>query len=126
MKTIRIVRNIIFLGVAIAIAGLPAAIMAHGIDVRSYSDDERPDKAGVLVVALVPGDVQTASKQELMDKRIKEAFPGMEVRWSFFDVGSETADAFISGDKRVSSLDRAIAGQVPFEIIESRTSVAGP
>ncbi len=102
MKMIKILHNIIFLVIVIGIAAIPASIMAHGVDVRSYSDDDRPDKVGVLVIALVPRDVSTAAKQELMDKRIKEVFPGMPVRWSFFDIGSEQAEAFITKDERMS------------------------
>jgi sirohydrochlorin cobaltochelatase len=102
MKMIKILHNIIFIVIVIAIAGIPASILAHGVDVRSYSDDDRPDKIGVLVIALEPRDVPTASKQGLMDKRIKEVFPGMQVQWSFFDIGSEQADAFISKDEGMS------------------------
>lgn len=102
MKMIKRLRNILLLAIVIGIAVVPASIMAHGFDVSSYSDDDRPNKAGVLVIALVPRDVSTAAKQELMDKRIKEAFPGLVVRWSFFDIGSEQVDAFVAKDKRMS------------------------
>ena len=99
---IKILRHIIFLVVLIGIAIMPAAIMAHGIDFSQYSDDDRPDKVGVLVIALVPRDVATAAKQELMDKRIKENFPGIPVWWSYFGIGSKQADAFISRGERLS------------------------
>jgi sirohydrochlorin cobaltochelatase len=102
MKMIKILHNIIFIVTIIGIAAMPASIMAHGIDFSRYSDDDRPDMAGVLVIALVPRDAATATKQELMDKRIKEAFPGMPVRWSFFDIGSQQADAFMKTGERMS------------------------
>ncbi len=102
MKMMKILHNIIFLVMAIGIAAMPASIMAHGVDFRNYSDDDRPDKIGVLVIALVPQDVVTATKQELMDKRIKEAFPGLPVRWSFFNIGSEQVDAFIAKGEQMS------------------------
>jgi len=76
--------------------------MAHGVDLRNYSDDNRPDKAGIIVVALVPQDTPTAIKQELMDKRIKKNFPGMQVRWSLFDIKSEQAETFIDRNERMS------------------------
>lgn len=56
----------------------------------------------MLVIALVPRDAATATKQELMDKRIKEAFPGLAVRWSFFDIGSGQADAFMTTGDQMS------------------------
>jgi len=100
---IKRLRNIILLAIAIGITAIPASITAGGgIDFSRYSDDDRPDKAGVLVIALVPRDVSTAAKQELMDKRIKEAFPGLAVRWSFFDIGSGQADAFMTTNKWMS------------------------
>jgi sirohydrochlorin cobaltochelatase len=100
---IKILHHIIFLVMVIGIVVMPSSIMAHGVDLRSYSDDDRLDKAGVLVIALVPRDVATASKQDLMDKRIKAVFPGIPVRWSFFDIGGEQADAFMTTGKRMST-----------------------
>ena len=102
MKLMKILHNIIFLVMVIGIAAMPASIMADGIDFSRYSDDDRPDKVGVLVIALVPRDVATATKQELMDKRIKEAFTGLPVRWSFFDIGGGQAEAFMTTDERMS------------------------
>ena len=102
MKTMKILHNVIILVMVIGIAATPASIMAHGIDFSRYSDDDRPDKVGVLVIALVPRDVSTAAKQELMDKRINKAFPGLPVRWSFFDIGSGQTDAFMTMGKRMS------------------------
>lgn len=102
MKTMKALHNIIFLVMIIGIAVIPASIMAHGIDFSRYSDDDRPDKVGVLVIALVPRDVATTAKQELMDKRIKAAFRGLPVRWSFFDIGSGQADAFVTKAERLS------------------------
>jgi len=102
MKLMKKLHNVIFLVMVIGIAAMPASIMADGIDFSRYSDDDRPDKVGVLVIALVPRDVATATKQELMDKRIKEAFPGLPARWSFFDIGSEQAEAFMTTDERMS------------------------
>ncbi len=102
MKIIKILQCIIFFVMIIGIVAMPASIMAHGIDFSRYSDDDRPEKAGVLVIALVPRDTTTAAKQELMDKRIKETFPGLPVRWSFFDIGSGQADAFMTTGDRMS------------------------
>ena len=102
MKMIKILHNIIFLVIVIGIAVIPASILAHGVDVSSYSDDDRSDKIGVLVIALVPSDLPTAAKQGLMDKRIKEVFPGMPVRWSFFGIGSGQAEAFVKTGERMS------------------------
>lgn len=102
MKKIKIIHPIIFLVIVFGITVTPASIMAHGIDFSRYSDDDRPDRAGVLVIALVPRDAATAAKQELMDKRIKETFPGLSVRWSFFNIGSGQADAFIKTGERTS------------------------
>ena len=102
MKIIRMLPNIIFLGIVIGLVAMPASIMAHGVDIRSYRDDDRPVKAGVFVIALVPRDVPTAAKQKLMDTTIKEVFPDMEVRWSFFDIGSEPTDAFMTDGERMS------------------------
>ena len=93
---------VIILVIAIGIAAIPVSTMSHGVDLRSYSDDDRPNKAGVLVIALVPKDVATVTKQELMDQRIKKAFPGLEARWSYFDIGSEQANAFMMQDERLS------------------------
>jgi sirohydrochlorin cobaltochelatase len=106
MKKIKILHHIIFLVMVIGIVVMPASIMAHGVDLRSYSDDDRPDKVGLLVIALLPRDVATAAKQDLMNKRIKEAFPGMAVRWSFFNIGAEQADAFATTDERMSPKQR--------------------
>ena len=102
MKMMKILHYIIFLVIVIGIAVIPTSVMAHGPDFRSYRDDDRPDKIGVLVIALVPRDAATATKQELMDKRIKEAFPGLAVRWSFFDIGSGQADAFMTTGDQMS------------------------
>ena len=99
LKTLHIT---IFIVMVIGIATVPASIMAHGIDFSHYSDDDRPDKVGVLVIALVPWDVPTAAKQELMDKRIKETFPGLPVRWSFFGIGNDQVDTFMKTDERMS------------------------
>ena len=102
MKTMKILPYIIFFVIAAGIAVMPAAIMAGSIDYSRYRDDDRPDKIGVLVIALVPRDTQTAAKQQLMDQRIKEVFPGMPVQWAFFDIGSEQAEAFMKTGKRMS------------------------
>jgi sirohydrochlorin cobaltochelatase len=102
MKMIKILHNVILLVVLVGIVAIPASIMAHGIDFRSYRDDDRPHKVGILVVSLVPQDVSTAAKQELMDKRIKEVFPDMQVWWSFFDIGSEPAEAFMAKDEQLT------------------------
>ncbi len=102
MKNIKKSQIVIVLVILIGIVAIPASIMSHGVDLRSYSDDDRPNKAGVLVIALVPKDVPTVAKQELMDQRIKKAFPGIEVRWSYFDIGSEQADAFMTKGERLS------------------------
>jgi sirohydrochlorin cobaltochelatase len=102
MKMFKIIPNLIIFIIVMGIATMPASLMAGGIDFSRYSDDDRPDKVGVLVIALVPQDVSTTAKQELMDQRIKEAFPGMPVRWSYFDIGSGQADAFMKTDERMS------------------------
>ena len=102
MKIIKKSQNIITLVIVIGIAAIPVSIMSHGVDLRSYSDDDRPNKAGVLVIALVPKDIATVTKQELMDKRIKKAFPGLKVRWSYFDIGGQQADAFMTHGERLS------------------------
>jgi sirohydrochlorin cobaltochelatase len=98
---IKILHQIILLGLVIGIAVMPASIMAHGIDFSRYSDDDRPEKLGVLVIALVPRDATTAAKQELMGKRINETFPGIPVWWSYFGIGSGQADAFITKGEMV-------------------------
>ncbi len=102
MKMIGILRNKIFFAILIGVTFLPAPIMAHGVDLSNYSDDGRPDKAGILVVAIVPKDVSTAGKQELMDIRIKNNFPGMDVRWSYFEIEGEPTEAFIDRNERIS------------------------
>ncbi len=102
MKNIKNSQIVIVLVILIGIIAIPASILSHGVDLRSYSDDDRPDKAGVLVIAIVPKDVATVTKQELMDQWIKKAYPGLEVRWSYFDIGSEQADAFMTQDERLS------------------------
>ena len=103
MKIIKKLQNIILLVVVIfGFAVIPASIVAHGIDFSRYSDDDRPDRLGVLVIALVPLDAETTTKQELMDQRIKETFPGTPVRWTFFDLGSGQTDAFMTTSERLS------------------------
>jgi sirohydrochlorin cobaltochelatase len=76
--------------------------MAHGVDIRSYSDDDRPDKYGVLVISLAPQNALTAEKQELMDQRIKAVFPGLVVQWSFYASSGEKMGAFMTEDERMS------------------------
>jgi cobalamin biosynthesis Co2+ chelatase CbiK len=102
MKINKLTHKIFFSVMAFGFTVLPASIMAHGIDFSRYSDDDRPDKVGVLVIALVPPDTATAAKQELMDIRIKETYPGIPVRWSFFGIGGGQADAFIKTNDQMS------------------------
>ena len=102
MKMVKILHPIFFLLIVIGIAAMPASISAHDIDFSRYSEDDRPDRAGVLVVALVPPDAATASKQEMMDKRIKEALPGIPVRWSYFGMGSQQVKAFMIAAEKMS------------------------
>jgi len=101
MIRIEKLRRFIWLAIAIWITSMPALVVADGIDFSQYRDDDRPDKIGVLVIALIPRDVSTATKQELMDQRIKTAFPGIPVRWSYFDIGSGQTEAFKTTGQRV-------------------------
>ena len=94
MKITKMLPGIIFLMIGIGILSMAAFVMAHGVDLRAYRDDERPDKTGVLVISIVPRDVPTAAKLKLMDETIKEIFPDFVVRWSFFNIGSEPVDLF--------------------------------
>jgi sirohydrochlorin cobaltochelatase len=98
---IKILHKIIIFITVTGIATTPGSIMAHGVDFRKYSEDDRPDKVGVLVIALVPRDATTAAKQELMGKRINETFPGIPVWWSYFGMGSKQTDAFVTKAERV-------------------------
>jgi len=102
MKIVNVLWNKIFFAILIGITFIPTSIMAHGVDLRGYSDDGRPDKAGIFVVAVVPQDVPTASKQELMEERIINNFPGIEVQWSYFDIEGEQAEDFIDKGERIS------------------------
>ncbi len=102
MKMIKILHNIIFFIIVIGIVAIPASIMAHGVDFRNYRDDDRPDKVGVLVIALVPQDVPTATKQEYLDERIKETFPGLAVHWAYFDIDGDAESAFVAEGERMS------------------------
>ncbi len=102
MTPIKRIRFCLLLVAAMGIFVMPASSMAHGIDFSQYSDDDRPDKAGVLVIALVPHDATTAAKQEMMDQRIRAAFPGLDVRWAYFNLGSGQADAFMKTEAGTS------------------------
>ena len=55
MKMFKILHHIIFLVMGIGIAVMPASVMADAIDFSRYSDDDRPDKVGVLVIAVSLG-----------------------------------------------------------------------
>jgi sirohydrochlorin cobaltochelatase len=66
------------------------------LELSDYRDDDRPDKAGVLVISLVPKDTPTALKQRLLEEQIKDTFPGLAVRWAFFDIGDEATSTFVA------------------------------
>jgi sirohydrochlorin cobaltochelatase len=93
---------VILLFIASIIAIIPVSVMAHGFDVRDYRDDDRPDKAGILVISLVPRDAPTATKQKYLEERIKENFPGLKVYWAFFEIGGKATNAFITEGERMS------------------------
>lgn len=102
MTPIKRIRFCLLLVAIMEIFLMPASSMAHGIDFSQYSDDDRPDKAGVLVIALVPTDATTAAKQDLMDQRIKAAYSGMAVRWAYLNLGSGQAETFMKTGERES------------------------
>jgi sirohydrochlorin cobaltochelatase len=102
MKRIEILRKIVVLFTIAAMAAIPTSVMAHGLDIRDYRDDDRPDKAGILVISLVPNGTSIAFTEKHLEESIQDTFPGVPVRWAFFDIGGEAASAFITESERTS------------------------
>ena len=102
MKRVEIFSKMVILFVALVIAAVPTLVISHGLELSDYRDDDRPDKAGVLVISLVPKDTPTASTQRLLEKQIKDTFPGLAVRWCFFDIGGEATSTFVAEGKGMS------------------------
>ena len=102
MKRIEILSKLVILFAALVIAAVPTLVIAHGLELSDYRDDDRPHKAGVLVISLVPKDTPTALKQRLLEEQIKDTFPGLAVRWAFFDIGGEATSTFVSEGEGMS------------------------
>jgi sirohydrochlorin cobaltochelatase len=102
MKRAEVSSKLVILFAALVFAAAPTSAVAHGLELSDYRDDDRPDKAGVLVISLVPRDAPTATKQQYLEERIKRTFPGLAVRCSFFDIGGEAASAFVTEGERMS------------------------
>lgn len=102
MEKVKISSKLVILLVALAIAAVPTLVIAHGLELSDYRDDDRPDKAGALVISLVLKDTPTATKQRLLEKQIKDTFPGLTVRWAFFEIGGEAESAFITEGEQIS------------------------
>jgi sirohydrochlorin cobaltochelatase len=102
MKIIEMLSKLVILFAALVIAAVPTLVIAHGLELGDYRDDDRPDKAGVLVISLVPKDTPTALKQRLLEEQIKDTFPGLAVRWAFFDIGGEATSIFVAEGEGMS------------------------
>ncbi len=102
MKRIEIFSKLVILFSTLIIAAVPTLVIAHGLELSDYRDDDRPDKAGVLVISLVPKDTPTALKQRLLEEQIKGTFPDLAVRWAFFDIGGEAASTFVAEGEEMS------------------------
>ena len=102
MKRIEMLSKLVILFAALVIAAVPTLVIAHGLELGDYRDDDRPDKAGVLVISLVPKDTPTALKQRLLEEQIKDTFPGLAVRWAFFDIGGEATSIFVAEGEGMS------------------------
>jgi len=102
MEKVKVSSKLAILFVALVITAVPASVTAHGLELSDYRDDDRPDKAGVLVISLVPKDTPTAARQRFLEKQIKGTFPGLTVRWAFFDIGGEASSAFVAEGKGMS------------------------
>ena len=102
MKRVEILSKLVILFAALVIAAVPTLVIAHGLELSDYRDDDRPDKAGVLVISLVPKDTPTALKQRLLEKQIKDTFAGLTLRWAFFDIGGEATRTFVAEGERMS------------------------
>jgi sirohydrochlorin cobaltochelatase len=66
----------------------------HGPTLRGFSGDIRPDKAGVLVIALVPKDAREFVKLNALNKNIQAALPNTDINWSFLSADMSVGEAF--------------------------------